>query len=105
AVRAQRPVGVAGADGMLVDRYCITCHSERRKTGGLALEGLDPANVAAAAEIWEKVARRVRTGEMPPAGAPRPDAATRTAFLGPLESALDRAAAAAPNPGRPAIHR
>ena len=43
---------------------------------------------------------------MPPPGLPRPDKATYTALATALEDALDRAAAAAPNPGRvPAMHR
>ena len=42
----------------------------------------------------------------PSAGdAPRPDTATVLAFAGSLEKGLDEAAAAHPNPGRPALHR
>ena len=61
--------------------------------------------VAADADTWEKVVRKLRTGSMPPAGRPRPDAAASLAFVTGLESALDRAAAANVNPGRPAVHR
>src|SRR3954469_13241079 len=50
----------------LVQTYCVTCHSERAKTGGLVLENLDPQNTAANAETWEKVVRKVRGGMMPP---------------------------------------
>ena len=42
---------------------------------------------------------------MPPAGMPRPDEGTATALVSYLETGLDRAAAARPNPGRPVIHR
>jgi hypothetical protein len=42
---------------------------------------------------------------MPPPGAPRPDKATAASLAASLEDALDRAAAAAPNPGRIPIHR
>src|SRR5947208_2012414 len=52
----------------LVQKYCLTCHNERAKTGGLVLEGLDPADTAAHAEVWEKVVRKVRGGMMPPQG-------------------------------------
>ena len=42
---------------------------------------------------------------MPPAGMPRPDKATYEAFATYLETALDHAALAKPNPGRVAVHR
>ncbi len=44
--------------------------------------------------------RKLRGGTMPPAGSPRPDAATLEGFIGSVEAALDREAAASPNPGR-----
>src|SRR6185436_14532402 len=54
----------------------------------------------------EKVIRKLRAQAMPPAGAPRPDQATYASLAGFLESALDRAAAAKPNPGKlPLLHR
>jgi len=89
----------------VIDQYCVTCHSERAKTGGLVLENLDTANPGANAEIWEKVIKKLHSGVMPPAGAPRPDKATYQGLISGLEQSLDRAAAAAPDPGRPAIHR
>jgi hypothetical protein len=88
-----------------VDKYCITCHNQRVKTGNLALDGAELSNVAAHAEVWEKVIRKVRAGMMPPAGVPRPDANARQALLTSLESTLDAAARANPNPGRPLAHR
>jgi hypothetical protein len=53
----------------VLDRYCVTCHNQRVKTAGLALDRLDVADVGAAPEIWEKVVRKLRSGAMPPAGA------------------------------------
>jgi hypothetical protein len=86
-----------------LDRYCITCHNARVRSGQLALDSLDPSNVAAAPATWEKVVRKVRGGAMPPAGMPRPDDATAAAFVTDLTAALDRSAT--PNPGRPLLHR
>src|SRR5438034_11578535 len=57
----------------LLDRYCVTCHNQKLKTAGLRLDNIDSEHVAEAAELWEKVVRKLRTGSMPPAGAPRPD--------------------------------
>jgi len=61
--------------------------------------------VAAHADVWEKVIRKVRSGMMPPAGLPRPDAGERTALLASLVTTLDEAARVKPNPGRPLVHR
>ena len=89
----------------LFDRYCVTCHNQRLQTGGLALDGVDPARAAAHAPILEKVVHKLRTGQMPPEGRPRPDRAAVEAFVASLERALDRAAAADPDPGRVASRR
>jgi cytochrome c5 len=89
----------------LVDKYCVTCHSERLKRGNLVLEKLDISQVGEHAETWEKVLRKVRAGAMPPTGMPRPTPADSTAFLDALQASLDGAASAAPNPGRQGIHR
>ncbi|HML18355.1 MAG TPA: DUF1587 domain-containing protein, partial [Bryobacteraceae bacterium] len=89
----------------LVGKYCIACHSAKAKTAGIVLEGLDFSHPGANAAVLEKALRKVRTGEMPPAGLPHPDQATREAFTNWLADALDRDAATHPNPGRPAIHR
>jgi mono/diheme cytochrome c family protein len=88
-----------------VDRYCVTCHNPRMKAGGLVLDGLPAANAAGEPQTWEKVIRKVRTGMMPPAGVPRPDRATLDGLAAAVETTIDRAAAAAPNPGAPALHR
>jgi hypothetical protein len=89
----------------VLHQYCITCHNQKLKTGGLALDTLDLDHIGANAETWEKVARKVRAGMMPPAGARRPDRKALDAFAAAVEGALDRAAAANPNPGRTPLHR
>jgi hypothetical protein len=89
----------------LVNTYCVTCHSDRAKTGGLTLESLDPQNPAAHAETWERVVLKLRGGMMPPQGVPRPDAATLDAFVVSLERSLDRQALRQPNPGHKPVHR
>ena len=64
-----------------------------------------PDDAGAQAQTWERVLRKVRSGEMPPPGLPRPEPAESAALTAWIEAELDRAAAAKPNPGRPAIHR
>ena len=84
----------------LLDRYCVTCHNARLQTAGLALDRVDVAQVAVNAEVLEKVVHKLRSGQMPPEGRPRPDDAVIDRFATALESALDRAATERPNPGR-----
>ena len=89
----------------LLDRYCVTCHNDRLQTAGLALDTVDIERVAEHAPVLEKVVRKLRSGQMPPEGRPRPDAAAVDTFLTALETALDRESRAAPNPGRVASRR
>ena len=86
-----------------VHRYCVSCHSDRLKTGGLTLNAVATHEVGQDADVWEKVLRKIRARQMPPGGLPglpRPDEAAYETAISSLETALDRAAAAAPNPGR-----
>ena len=88
-----------------LNAYCVTCHNSRLKTAGLVLDALDVTRVADHAQQWEKVATKLRTGEMPPPGRPRPDSTTSRAVAAALERELDAAAAAHPHPGRVPVHR
>ena len=92
----------------LLDQYCVGCHNDRTRQADLTLQTIDTDQIGQNAdevEIWEKVARKLRARAMPPPGRPRPDDAVYDAVAASLETALDRAAAADPNPGRPPIHR
>ena len=83
-------------------QYCIGCHNERMKvgSGNLSLEDVDPTAASQHTETLEKVVRKLRKGQMPPPGRPRPDQPALDAFVASLETALDRAAGQSPNPGR-----
>ena len=103
----QRPSS-AGVDSprTVLNRYCIACHNEKLQVAGLNLNAMDPANPGEHAELWERVARKLRARSMPPPGRPRPDEASYERTASQLEAGLDRAAAANPTPGRlPAFHR
>jgi hypothetical protein len=102
---AHRPGSPAPADPALVQKYCVTCHNARAKTGGLSLEGLSPADVSAHADVWETVARKLRGGMMPPQGMPRPDEATLESFAEALETSLEAQARLQPDPGFKPVHR
>jgi hypothetical protein len=90
----------------LVNKYCVTCHNEKLKTAGLALDRIDADHPANTEEVWEKVIVKLRSRAMPPPKLPRPDNATYDHVASWLESEIDRAAAAHANPGRSAaLHR
>ena len=90
----------------VVGKYCVTCHNQGLKTADLMFDAEGITNIGQHAEVWEKVVRKVRSGAMPPLGAPRPEPAALTQWVAGLEKALDSAAVARPNPGRvAAMHR
>jgi hypothetical protein len=84
----------------LLDKYCVTCHNQRARTGGLALDTLNLDNIPQDAAIWEKVVRKVRGGLMPPVGMPRPDQARLDLLASHLEMSIDTEASRSPKPGR-----
>jgi hypothetical protein len=55
--------------------------------------------------VWEKVLHKLRAREMPPPRVPHPDNITYESLATYLETALDQAAEARPNPGRPGVYR
>ena len=78
----------------LIGTYCVSCHNDRAKTGGLSLQALSTTDLPEHADVWEKVARKLRSGEMPPSTVrSRPDAKQAEAFAVFVETTLDRAAA------------
>jgi mono/diheme cytochrome c family protein len=89
----------------LVDQYCVTCHNDKLKTGGLVLDDaqLNLATFGDHGEHGEKIVRKLRAGQMPPSGSRRPDAATMEALMQWMENELDRKAVThLPAPG---LHR
>jgi len=99
APSAQAPAGAAStapvdvaAHTKVVGQYCLGCHNQRAKAGGLALDTVDLASPGTSAEVWEKVVLKLRGGLMPPGGVPRPSEPARTALVSYLENSLDAAA-------------
>src|ERR1017187_2684551 len=101
------PAGAAELNSprVFLDTYCVGCHNDKAKVGGLSLTGLDLAHVGERAEFWEKVVRKLRSRTMPPAGLPRPDLAAYSHVSSWLEGQLDQAAALHPYAGRAALGR
>src|SRR5688500_3655379 len=94
AVESVSPLGAA------IEQYCTDCHNADDKKGDLDLEGARVDDLHAQPQLWEKVVRRLRARQMPPADKKRPDESLYTELLARLESALDTHAARDPNPGR-----
>ena len=105
AQEGARGLRVAGAPSpepwaAAIEQYCTDCHNADDKKGDLDLEGARVDDVHAQPQLWEKVVRRLRARQMPPAEKKRPDESLYTELLARLESALDTHAARDPNPGR-----
>jgi mono/diheme cytochrome c family protein len=87
------------------DQHCASCHNDRARTGGLTLTALDVNDVGRHADVWEKILHKLRTGQMPPAGRPRPDTAAMHGTITGLAAALDRAATTRSALARTGVHR
>ena len=91
--QAQGPMS-AKAQTALVQQYCVGCHDEAQKPGGLSLESFD-GTAHLAANIAAMMVQKLKAGQMPPAGMPRPDESTTQAFITTLETAAIPGMAAA----------
>jgi uncharacterized protein DUF1592/uncharacterized protein DUF1588/uncharacterized protein DUF1587/uncharacterized protein DUF1595/uncharacterized protein DUF1585/cbb3-type cytochrome c oxidase subunit III len=105
SVRLKPDTTYASEHRATIEKYCVTCHNARLKTGGLALDAADLTHVSRDAAVWEQVVRKLRVGAMPPSGLPRPDRPTTDRLVDWLEGELDRAAANDVSPGRPVLRR
>jgi hypothetical protein len=95
------PLAAASSDTpAFLKTYCISCHNQKTRTAGLALDAVDATKPATNAEVWERVISKLRAGSMPPPGLPRPDAAVYRAVSDALERGIDSAWLAQPVSGR-----
>jgi hypothetical protein len=101
ALVAQAPSKAPAAQDV-INRYCLGCHNAKTKAGDLVLDPTQFNRIADHRPTWENVVKKLRSGTMPPAGAPRPDLATYNSTATWIEAKLD---AAPPFAGRPALHR
>ena len=101
------PTAAAASSGhwQFFDKYCSDCHNTTDWAGGVAFDTMTEDQIPENAETMEKAVRKLRGRLMPPAGKPQPDSATLHSFVSWMESTLDDAARANPNPGRVALHR
>jgi mono/diheme cytochrome c family protein len=102
---APQAAAVAAPTPDLTKQYCVGCHSDKGKAGGLSLVAFDPSHADQSADVAEKVIHKLRLGMMPPPGARRPEPAVLTQFASALENRIDAAAMLRPNPGRRPFQR
>src|SRR5688572_10818246 len=69
----------------VVERYCNDCHDKETHKGNLDLATAIAKDVTANPQVWEKVVRRIRARQMPPADKKRPDESTYKTVLSELE--------------------
>jgi mono/diheme cytochrome c family protein len=72
-----------------VTQYCVACHSDRTRMGGVSFAGVTVANVDQNAELWERALRKLRGRQMPPPGSRQPDQKEIDAFVAWMETTLD----------------
>ena len=91
----------------LLRKNCLGCHNAKLSSGGLNITPfLDARSPASSRDGWERILVKVRTGEMPPKGAPQPRADQLAAFNATIESEFDKAdRATKPDPGRVTARR
>jgi mono/diheme cytochrome c family protein len=85
---------------------CAPCHNDRLSSGGLNLAPFSASgSIAENREGWEKILQKIRTGEMPPKGVPRP-AAQIDALTKFVQAEFERADRnVKPDPGRVTARR
>jgi len=115
AVAAARPTGGSAAlrtpppvePDAVVQNFCVDCHNDQNKanTAGVSFDAFTVATLADHRELGERMVRKLRLGMMPPPGNPVPDPVSYAALIDTLETRLDAAAAASPNPGTRTFQR
>jgi mono/diheme cytochrome c family protein len=95
----------APAELATIKQYCVSCHNDRAKIGGVSFEGTTAESVTQRADVFEKAVRKLRGRVMPPPGARQPDAKAADSLIAWLEGSLDRAETKAHIPDRLVLHR
>src|SRR5665213_545819 len=80
------------ADAQLatIKQYCVGCHNDRAKTGGVSFQGITAATIAQDPERFEKAVRKLRGRVMPPPGNKQPDGKAVDSLVAFLEGSLDK---------------
>ena len=90
-----------------VQKNCLGCHNDKAKVGGLSLAGYQTtADMLRGRDLWERVSERIKNGEMPPKGLPRPASSESVAVTRWIDGTFERIdRSTPPDPGRLTAHR
>jgi mono/diheme cytochrome c family protein len=103
---AETPAAASDAGaGHFIEQNCGKCHNAVDWAGGLAFDTLSVESPGQDAHAWEQAVRKLRGRLMPPPGERQPDQASIDGFVRWMETRLDAAAAARPDPGHVVLHR
>lgn len=91
----------------VLTKSCSPCHNDRNQSGGVnVIPFTHPESVSAYRDDWERLIRKVRSGEMPPKGFPRPQESQVNDLLNYVQNEFEKAdAALKPDPGRVTARR
>jgi mono/diheme cytochrome c family protein len=92
ASQAQGLPSTPSADAQLatIKQYCVGCHNDKAKTGGVTFQGITSESIAKDPEVFEKAVRKLRGRVMPPPGAKQPDGKAMDSLVAWLEDSLDK---------------
>ncbi len=105
--RAQDTSDVAKVIVPFVEKHCVQCHGEKKTKGDLSLHTFkDDESILKANKIWLTVVEKVRSGEMPPKGKPRPSPQEIEQFEKGVKGVFERYARSGKrDPGRVTMRR
>lgn len=91
----------------MLTKSCQPCHNDRNQAGSVNIVPFTAASsLTEYRDDWERIVRKVRSGEMPPKGFPRPAEAQIEQMVGFVQAEFDKAdAKVAPDPGRVTARR
>src|SRR5215469_1961377 len=102
---ASRAQDLAGAQLATIKQYCVGCHNDKAKVGGVTFEGITPESVAKDPELFERAVRKLRGRVMPPPGAKQPDGKAVDSLVAWLEDSLDKIPSQAHITDQVVLHR
>jgi hypothetical protein len=91
------------AQAKVLETYCVTCHNEKSRTGGLSLENADLRDIPKGWILGKSHPQGPRWNDAPPPPRDRTTLPSTVCFL--LETSLDRPTLARVSPGHVVMHR
>lgn len=104
---AQDAADVAKVIVPFVEKHCVQCHGEKESEANVSLYSFqDDESILKANKIWLAAVEKVRSGEMPPQGKPRPSSQEIEQFVKNVKSVFERFARSGKrNSGRAVMRR